>query len=144
MKSYANFKPSPLDVLIYNPHTGEVKEEKLKPNANGSYHTHANEIIGSRTITAVMLPNYKHTIYLDDEGLLNPEHVYSFVYFNPNRKIEIAYAGTVIFVNHDENGNTISLTTTEKREIRDLIKRYKVIAQHPETEKTYFPIALNL
>ena len=78
-------------------------------------------------------------IYADDEGLLKADPKISMVVLNrENGSIESVLVGNLIFVSHDEEGNTKGLTKEQLDFIYDHLARVRFSVRGSDEEKEAF------
>jgi hypothetical protein len=58
--------------------------------------------------------------YVDDEGLLHDEVEFKLLFIDKHNKVTRAIAGNLLFVNHNDDGETIALTTEQVLEVLNL------------------------
>lgn len=93
---------------------------------NGEFHlTNATtleeyyDLIGCSTIEFAYITDTLG-VYVDEEGLFNDEPFFRLLYVDNNYNIIRAIAGNILFVNHNEEGETIALTAQQVEEILNL------------------------
>lgn len=105
--------------LLWNHKTFE--EVTLDPNSETPIYQQVNELIDARTMT---LQKFNEDIeaYVDDEGLLVDEPIYGAIWVYPTGKVIQGIGGKILFVNHNEQGETIDLTYEQMKRIKHLMK----------------------
>ena len=101
------------------------------------YYIHAQKLIDCQTITSIQFTDELEA-YVDDEGLLIDDPLYGAVYLNEDGMPIQGIAGRILFVNHNEEGETISLTDKQIEKIEKLTKRDIV----HKTHKISYPILI--
>lgn len=97
----------------------EFQEIELQNTDDKPMFEQVNELIGSRYMDALVL-NADLEIYCDDEGLLKPYPKFAIMWYNEKGKLIQGIGGKVIFVNHNDEGETISLTDEQIKLIKEL------------------------
>ena len=97
----------------------EFQEIELKNTDDKPMFEQVNELLDSRCMDALVL-NDDLEIYCDDEGLLKPYPKFSIMWYNEKGRLIQGIGGKVIFVNHNEEGATISLTDEQIKLIKEL------------------------
>lgn len=100
----------------------EFKEVSLDPNSKIPVYQQVNELIGARTMTAIQF-NMDLEAYVDDEGLLIENPTYGALWVDEiTGKVHQPIGGKVLFVNHNDQGETVDLTYEQLKMIKHLQK----------------------
>ena len=64
-------------------------------------------------------------IFADDEGLLKTDPTYTLIITDKNNRAKVltALVGNLVFVSHDDEGNTLGLTDDQIKFIKDHLKQ---------------------
>lgn len=97
---------------------------------NGDFHlTNAStleeyyELLECRTIDYIDITDTLGA-YVDDEGLLVDVPKFKLLFLDKDNEVYRAIAGNILFVNHNEEGETIDLTDVQIKEIINLPVSY--------------------
>ena len=104
----------------------KLVEVELKPDSETPIHEQVNEILGCRCMTSIQF-NTDLEAYVDDEGLLHDEPRYGALWIDPDtNKIHQPIGGKLLFVNHNNMGETTGLSYTQMKMIQHL-KRHRLV-----------------
>jgi len=109
---------------------------ELDPDSETPIFKQVNEMLECRTMTSIAF-NSDLEAYVDDEGLLIENPKYGAMWYKGDKLIQ-GVGGKILFVNHDENGKTISITNDQREMILGLDKKLL-----PNNNGTYQALILN-
>lgn len=120
--------------ILFKPETGVATKVLLGKDDKGSLLPAIYSIMG------VDLVEHTYVLddlgaYVDEEGLLKDKHLYGVLYTNWEGNTLRALAGNILFVNHDDQGNTIDLTEDQVERI-EALKVYPVQYEDGRRAKT--------
>lgn len=105
-------------VIVFNPNTGSATGITLE-KVNGSMLDSIYEALDCNTVEFAKL-NDSLGVYIDEEGNMIEDPVPGLIFVDRNSDIVGSLSGNIMFVNHDEDGNTIDLTNEQIEEILTL------------------------
>lgn len=127
-------------VIVFNPEIGIKTETTIVKGSDGTYLDSIYAALDIRMIECVTItPTLK--AYVDEEALLKGPQKLS-VAFVSNGEIVNGFFGNLMFINNDDEGNTIGLTDDQVKEIEDL-PTGEVISYEEEEPSTALIISLD-
>lgn len=105
--------------ILYNPVKGRSTKVLLRYDGTGSLLKSIYSVMDVDMIEHVNI-DVDLEAYVDEEGLLKETQVLSVVYTDGTGKILRSLVGNVLFINSDDEGNTVSLTEEQIKRIEAL------------------------
>lgn len=104
--------PRKVKAVLYKPDTGFGHRVYIEEDEQGSLLPSIYKLLECDTIDSAYIKD-GISAYVDDEGLLKQDYKYGLVYLDPDNNFKGGLAGNILFVNHNERGDTVDLTRSQ-------------------------------
>lgn len=102
--------------ILFNPEEGQLADVVLQPDDRGHLLSSIYLYLDCDMIEAARLTENLE-VYVDENGLLVDNPIYGALYVANNGRVVGGLAGNLLFVNHNELGETVDLTEEQREEI---------------------------